>query len=198
MAGIKANFDEHDILRCLFFIYQNEKISRAGLMELLELGEGSVRGILDILKGKKLIKSTQKGHSFTKKGKEHVRNILNTMEMPQRITLNSVYKGLKKSLLIIKKYNKKIKINCLLRDIAVKNNAEGSIIGVYKTKIIFPGCDGDDFKSLEKELSDIKLSHGNILIIPFAHDYRTAENSAIAMACFLNKNLQFLPLFYSK
>ena len=66
MANNPNNYNNLDILRT--FIKIKEPISRKDLTKELELGEGTIRTILDILKRKKLISSTRKGHFLTGKG----------------------------------------------------------------------------------------------------------------------------------
>ena len=48
MVGNLSNFMRIDVLRCLLKI--EKPISRLKLSEILELGEGTIRSILDILK----------------------------------------------------------------------------------------------------------------------------------------------------
>ena len=46
MVGNLPNFTKLDVLRCLFRI--EKPLSRSALSESLELGEGTIRSILDI------------------------------------------------------------------------------------------------------------------------------------------------------
>ncbi|MBU1854791.1 MAG: hypothetical protein KKF89_03655, partial [Nanoarchaeota archaeon] len=69
MVGNKPNYKEEDILRTFLYI-EDKPVSRAELVEKLELGEGTIRTILSFLKEKKLLKSNRPGHYLSKKGKE--------------------------------------------------------------------------------------------------------------------------------
>ena len=68
MVGNIPNFTKIDALRC--FLRFNKNIGRQDLAKDLELGEGTVRTILEILKAKKLLDSTKRGHFLSKKGAE--------------------------------------------------------------------------------------------------------------------------------
>ena len=73
MVGNIPNFTKIDILRC--FLRLNKNISRQELAIELELGEGTIRTILNILKSDKFLESTKKGHFLSKKGIEALEQI---------------------------------------------------------------------------------------------------------------------------
>ena len=79
MVGNIPNFNDVDILRC--FLKIDKDISRIDLVKKLQLGEGTIRTILNILKNNNLITSTQKGHSFNEKGVKILNNISTTHPM---------------------------------------------------------------------------------------------------------------------
>ena len=84
MVGNTPNFTKLDILRC--FLRLDRKISRKELASELRLGEGTVRTILDILKGIGLLDSSRVGHFLSGKGKEVHENIYKDIDGPKAIS----------------------------------------------------------------------------------------------------------------
>jgi len=184
MVGNNPNFNRLDVIRCFLFI--QKKISRLNLVKELGLGEGTVRTILNILKKNKLIDSTKEGHSYTKKGKEVLKKINESIGELKKISLR-IYPKTKKASLLIRDNKKKIE-NYILRDIAVKNGADGALILEYKNRLSLP-----EFKSIEdfKEIENIySLKNNDIVVVSFASDYRIAQNGCLAIALELDNSLR--------
>ncbi len=183
MVGNIPNYTKIDVLRC--FLAIDENISRKGLVKKLGLGEGTVRSVLDILKKKKNIISTRQGHSLTNKGKTLLKKINNLIEI-KKIDSDAIYPKQKKIGILIKG-RKKGKIDYRLRDIAVKNKAEGAVIFVFEKRLYLPNVDYTSrFSDLEKEFN---FKKGNLLIISFATNYKDAESGALAIAINICKDL---------
>ena len=75
MVGNLSNFTKIDILRCILRI--NKPLSRSQLSKALNLGEGTIRSILDILKKNKILMSSKKGHYLSAEGNAIVKKIGN-------------------------------------------------------------------------------------------------------------------------
>src|SRR3989344_31172 len=187
MVNNIANYTKHDIARV--FLNLEDKKGRKDLSKKLEIGEGTLRTILDILKQKKLIESRQQGHQFSKKGEKLCRNILKIIDVP-KATSTSFYPG-KKQVGVLLKNKKDIKVGIEKRDAAIRLGADGAIILKYNQKLYLPEFDykSDDFKKLEEQFV---LKNNNILIITFSDTLRFAEISAIACAAEINKDLKEL------
>ena len=185
MVGNISNYTSFDVLRTFFAIEEN--VSRGSLVNKLDLGEGTVRTLLDILKNKKLIKSTQRGHSYSDKGKSIINKLNKTIQL-KKVKSKNIYKEYKKIALLLKN-KKEVEINYQLRDIAVKNGAEGALIFVYKNKLILPGAEGDEFKELDKLF---KYDDNDLLIITFSNSYRWSENAALAVVMEADEKLNHL------
>lgn len=181
MVGNIPNFNEYDILRTFLLI--GEPISRQELASELELGEGTIRTILDILKKNKLIFSTRQGHSLTKKGNLLLKTIKRFIEINKKVDID-YYKNFKKIVISLKNIENP-KISVELRDLAIKNGAEAALIFIYKNnRLVLPYAEEFDknFENLEN-LFDFK--NNDILIITIANSFRTAENSAFSLILFL-------------
>ena len=186
MVGNIANFNDCDILRTFLLI--GEPVSRKELADELELGEGTIRSILDILKNDKLIFSTRQGHSLTKKGNASLKTPKRFIEINRKIELD-LYKNLRKAAVLVKGLDlDDIKINASLRDIAIKNNAESALIFIYNEGLVLPNAEEYTF-SFESLNNAFNFKNNDILIVTFADSFRTAENSALAVALSLTPKL---------
>ena len=83
MVGNIANFTKIDLLRCLLKI--EKPVSRSFLAKSLELGEGTIRSILDILKSKGYIESNNIWHYLSKTVFKFVEKLKDS------ITLKKIY-----------------------------------------------------------------------------------------------------------
>ncbi len=183
MVGNIPNYSKIDVLRC--FLEIKENISRKDLVKRLGLGEGTVRTILNLLKKKKIISSTRQGHSLSDKGNKLLKKINSIIEI-KKIDSDVIYHN-KKKVGVLVKGRKKGKIDYRLRDIAVKNKADGAVIFVFDKRLYLPNVDYTSrFSDLEKEFN---FKKGNLLIISFANNYKNAESGALAIAVNICKDL---------
>jgi len=184
MVGNLSNFTKIDILRCLLKI--EKPVSRSQLSKTLDLGEGTIRSILDILKKTKLLESNNKGHFLSAIGNNLVKKIKNNIVI-KVITSTSFYPNKKKTAIHIRD-PKKIGKTHILRDEAVKNGAEGAIILNFNKKLMVYDSDYEqDFSELENKFN---LGKNDLLIVAYADSYKLAEHGALAVVTYLDKNLR--------
>ncbi|MAG91947.1 hypothetical protein CMO83_04690 [Candidatus Woesearchaeota archaeon] len=184
MVGNIPNYTKIDVLRC--FLRLEKNIGRQDLADELDLGEGTVRTILDVLKSKKLIDSTKKGHFLSRKGVEILKNIFESVSLPKAVEVKNIYPEFRKVAINIRKAPA---LNGLykLRDLAVKNGADGAIILKFENKLYAPESDVErDFGELEKYF---ELKNKDVLVVAFANNKKDAENGAFAIAVELNSEL---------
>lgn len=179
------NFTKIDILRC--FLKFSKNTGRQELARELELGEGTVRTILKSLKSKKLLEQTKKGHFLSKNGSEALNQIYGDISAPKTIAGNSLYPNYKKVGIVVRDvYN--LKELYKLRDIAVKNGADGAIILKFEGRLYAPEYNYEqDYKELERNFD---LKNGDVLIIAFSDEKRKAEDGALAIAVELRNDLK--------
>lgn len=184
MVGNIPNFSDIDVLRC--FLKIDKDTSRLELVKKLELGEGTVRTILDILKNNNLITSTQKGHSLSEKGIKILNDIKKNIGVVNSIKYKE-YKNLKNQGVVVKNLDK-IEKTTQLRDIGIKNGAEAALILVFDEKLKMPEFKShEDFSELQKYYN---FKNKDILITTFAASQKLAEQSALSIALELNKDLK--------
>ena len=188
MVGNLKNYTKIDILRCLLRI--EKPVSRLELSKILELGEGTVRSILDILKEKGFLDSNKNGHYLSGKGSSLISKIKDSIVVKEAALTNIFPK--QKKIAVQVKNPKHVERAYILRDIAVKNGAEGAIIiryGEDKKLKIFDSEYKEDFSEIE---SKFDLNYGNIVVVAYADSYRLAEHGALAVAVDLNNDLSGL------
>lgn len=190
MVGNIPNFTKIDVLRC--FLRFQKNTGRQEIAKNLELGEGTVRTILEILKSKKLLDSTKKGHFLSKKGDEMLNQIYDAINPPKNLSFQHIYPSLKKIGVIVRNASN-LKELYRLRDIAVKSGADGALILKFENRLYAPESGYEqDYKELEKSFD---LKNGDILVVAFSNDKRNAENGALAIAVELSG---FLKKFISE
>ena len=188
MVGNLKNYTKIDILRC--FLRIEKPISRLELSKILDLGEGTVRGILDILKEKGFLDSDKNGHYLSDKGNSLISKIKSSIVIKEA-ALTNVFPKQKKIAVQIKN-PKHLERAYILRDIAVKNGAEGAIIircGEDKKLKIFDSEYKEDFSEIE---SKFDLGYGDLVTVAYADSYRLAEHGALAVAVELSNDLGYL------
>lgn len=185
MVGNIPNFAKTDILRC--FLRFGRNAGRKDIAREMELGEGTIRTILKILKAKKLLGSTKKGHFLSKSGAEALSQISAWISMPKKVAMQNLYPDLKKIGILVRNAPN-LKEVYKLRDIAVKHGADGAIILKFDGRLRAPESEFEqEFKELEK---DFDLKGNDALVISFSGRSKDAENGALAIAVELNESLK--------
>lgn len=184
MVGNIPNYTKIDILRA--FLLLDKPISRLELVDKLGLGEGTIRTILNILKNKKLISSTRKGHFLTEKGKLLSKEIKKIIEIKHNLNY-SFYKKPNVSILLRNAKNKEFDI--AHRDIAIRNGADSCLIFKFKNnRLILPlfrmKFDGEKIKS------SFNFNENDLLIVAFSKNKRVAENAGLAVCLGISGNLR--------
>ena len=183
MVGNIANFMKIDLLRCLLRI--EKPVSRSFLSKSLELGEGTIRSILDILKSKGYLESNNAGHYLSEKGNTIIKQ---TRTNTNITAIDKVLMFPNKKVIAIKIKNPVKTVNVVaLRDEAVKNGAEGAVILKYDKKLrLYDSNYKEDLSKIEDRL---KLEKNDLVIVTYAHSYKLAEYGAIAAAIRINRDL---------
>ena len=185
MVGNTANFSKIDILRCFLRFIKNT--GRQELAKELELGEGTVRTILNSLKSRNLLDSTKKGHYLSSKGNKLLEEILKGIIEVKDTSIKSIYPNAKKVAVLIRNAPS-LKGLHKLRDIAVKNGADGALILKFKGRLYAPESSYEqDFRELEK-LFDLRDK--DAIVVAFSYDRKSAENGALAIAIEMKDSLK--------
>jgi DNA-binding PadR family transcriptional regulator len=177
-AGPLPRFTDAQIRRALELIAERKGIGRKQLATELEIGEGSVRTILNRLKERSFITSNRSGQLITAKGK---RELGKTLEYVQ-IDAGNLTVGDVDVATIVRNAAAKVSRGIEQRDEAIKAGAAGATVLVYKcSKLQFP----DGFQKVEREVADrlmtiFKPRDRDVIIIGSAQDAVKAEAGAKA------------------
>src|SRR3989338_996009 len=186
MVGNLPNFTKLDLLRGLFRI--NKPKSRSALSKDLELGEGTVRSILDILKRNNLLKSNRKGHYLSAKGRNFLRNVNNILSLKE--VQANIIPGKKKIAAHIKIPAKLGKVY-ELRDTAVKAGADGALILRYAKKLELYGSNAFDYDFSKME-NEFDLAKDDLVVVAYSDSYKLAEYGALVSALEASSSLKKL------
>ena len=183
MVGNIANFMKIDLLRCLLRI--EKPVSRSFLSKSLELGEGTIRSILGILKSKGYLESNNTGHYLSENGIKFVEKIKDNTTLKK---IDGILLFPNKKIVAIKIKNPAKTVNVVaLRDEAVKNGAEGALILKYNKKLRFH--DSDYKENLSEIENKLELRENDFVIVAYADSYKLEEYGAIAAAISINKEM---------
>jgi len=184
MVGNTPNYTKIDLVRA--FLVIDKPISRLELVTKLELGEGTVRTILDILKNKGLISSTRKGHFLSEKGKLLSKRINKIMQIKHNLKY-SFYK--KPNVSILLRNTENIEFDISHRDIAIRNKADSCLIFKLRNRNLTLPLFKMKFDSKGIK-SKFDFKENDILIAVFSENRRIAENAGLAVCLGISNTLR--------
>lgn len=186
--GPLPRFADVHVKIALELIGKHKRIGRKQLAEELDVGEGSMRTILDQLKNRGLITSSRGGHFLTTKGE---RALSKPFEFVQ-VNVGDLTMGKVNIATVVRGAAAKVMRGIEQRDEAIKAGADGATVLIFKKgRLRFP----DGFFEVKKEASDALLSvlrprEGDTVIIGSADDVAKAEAGTKAAAHSLSKSRQ--------
>ncbi|MEM2742437.1 MAG: DUF4443 domain-containing protein [Candidatus Methanomethylicaceae archaeon] len=167
-------------------ILESESMGRQSLSRALNLGEGSVRTIIKRLSEKGLISIDPVGGCYlTELGLDFVKKIREIIIAEKEIDLKPL--GISSPAWAIH-VRPTTEINITkLRDIAVKNGADGMLIFSYKDLKISLPLVYDDISKDYPEISNLlsksfELKNGDLIFVGFAENIKLAELGTFAAA----------------
>ena len=194
MVDNLPNYSRFDVLRC--FLSLQDSQSRKHLSGSLEVGEGTMRTLLNILKEKGLISSSAQGHALTASGIQVLSQLHSAFDLKRVDIPLSQFQSLKKAACHIKKPASQPAV-VSLRDTAVKNGAEACLIFQQKEQFqLFGGRRQREYQALS-QLFPLQKNH--LLVLTLANQQRWAEIAALAASEKIVDSIkQFMQQLYSK
>ncbi len=179
-SGPKPLFDEVQVRRTLALIEENEPVGRKRLAESLEIGEGSMRTILDRLKDEGLVDSTARGHVLTNQGREELEGGGQFLHFDA----GDLTVGEKDVATMVESVADKVDLGISQRDEAIKVGAEGATVLVFSGgNLRLPDSSEEIERDIKSSLLDFfDPSDGDVIIIGTAGDDVRAERGALSAA----------------
>jgi hypothetical protein len=134
--GPMARYSDAHIFVALDLLQNCGRMSRKSLMKEMEIGEGSVRGMLKVLREWKFVEVSQTGITITDFGRENLGKFgIRLVDFSdERYAVSSCQQGV-----IVEGIAQKVTSGMAQRDIAIRCGADGASIFVMRdNRIIFP------------------------------------------------------------
>lgn len=179
--GPMARYTDAHIFLALDIIQRKGRISRKGLVEETGLGEGSIRGMMKVLKEWKWVEIKQSGIHITAFGRESFDSFrLRYVDIyNEKYAVSRYQQGI-----IVEGVADKVTNGMAQRDLAIMNGANGAAIFVMRGgRIIFPESWDIDEKDPEfaKKIRATGMKDGDVLVIVDSEDPDEAKVVAAAV-----------------
>ncbi len=181
--GPVHRFADYHVFKTLSILSDGKRKGRKQLADMVNVGEGSMRTIIEYLRDREMIDVKQTGVKISSKGHEFLGNLPIYME---RVEPTDSTLGERSAAVLVKGQSMKIKLGVEQRDSAIKAGAEGAttIIVSGDHLIVPPDYDLDverpEFTQTLRRL--LALSEGDVIIIGTGKTYDRAEDGALAAA----------------
>lgn len=177
------SFDIVHVFKTLQLIQERGHVSRDGLREELELGEGTVKTLLRHLKMQNLIESTNAGTTMTKNGNLFFSELSDSMPREIGLSKCAITLGKYNYAVLVKQMSSAIRSGIEQRDAAIKMGASGATTLLFKeNKFLIPRIDYDALKDdhllSEQLIENLHPQEGDVLII--GSDNRSKKKAEFA------------------
>lgn len=182
------SFDIVHVFKTLQLIQARGHVSRDGLREELELGEGTVKTLLRHLKMQNLIESTNAGTTMTKNGNLFFSELSDSMPREIGLSKCAITLGKYNYAVLVKQMSSAVRSGIEQRDAAIKMGASGATTLLFKeNKFLIPRIDYDALKDdhhlSEQLIENLHPQDGDVLIIGSDnHSKKKAEFAAKSAA----------------
>jgi len=179
MAGAKPSFSEVHVVRTLIALSEGN-VGRKKLVGVVGVGEGSVRTILKKLSADGLIESFQTGQILSKAGEKKVGGLLELFTKPVCVDLPQLSDYSGQVAVVVRKAAGAVGSAVSLRDVALRNGADGALILVSEGgRLRYPG---DVMDERVPEVSGVDFSEGDVVVVGFSSTVSSAEDGALSVA----------------
>lgn len=188
--GPSPGFSPVHFIKALLLL-ESESIGRQRMSKMLGLGEGSVRTLVKKLLKRELVSVDPVGGChLTESGRLVVREIHEIILSSKEVVLDELGINLPSWAVQVRGPFVPSMSITKLRDIAVRNGAEGMLVFTIKdSKISLPMIVNDiseDYPILVTSLEKLfSLKNGDLILVAFAKDKKVAELGALAVALYL-------------
>lgn len=180
-GGPTPKFSMYHIWKAYQVIDTQGPVGRKALADILQIGEGSTRTILDKMIREGSVENTRRGAMLTDRGRKRLETSGIVTDV---IELEGITLGKCNCAVMVRGLVDRVKLGCEQRDEAVRAGAIGATTLVVRdNKIVFPG-DGSypNQESVAPLRKVFDLLEGDVIIIGSAFTYDTAEKGAVSAA----------------
>jgi predicted transcriptional regulator len=182
--GPTPKFSPYHVWKTFDIIGTQGPISRKRLAELLGLGEGSIRTILNKMIQEGAIENNREGAMLTERGRRRMESMgIEVKPVSMEIGTKGVHCAV-----LAHEMDQYVRSGREQSDAAIRAGAEGAVTLVLREgSIVFPGDDHLlDHANSQLLMETFSISDGDVLLIGFAPQYRDAERGAITAALTLS------------
>ncbi|MCQ2052475.1 MAG: DUF2111 domain-containing protein [archaeon] len=180
-SGPIPKFTNYHIWKTLMILDIKNSVSRKKLSQKLDIGEGSTRTILNILKNQEYIQVARNGVTLTKNGSHFKKTVQFdvTYTLIPEITIDAYDCAIR-----IPFAAKKITYGYEERDVAIKAGASGATTLICKNgELIFPDSNYSVSSAVTKTLREkFAINNDDVIIIGTANTPEKAECGAVTAA----------------
>ena len=181
MDNKSPRYTIYHIWKMYSIIAKEYPIGRKKLAQILHLGEGTVRTIMDKMKEDGSIDLSRRGASLTEQGRRRLDSL--SIESKQ-VDINGLTLGEINCAALARGMAFRVNDGCEQRDDAVQGTASGATTLIRKDgRMIFPCDDRYPDQSISDMLNQLfRIHDGDALIIGYGNSYESAERGAITAA----------------
>ncbi len=183
--GASPNYSDFQVIMALFNIGQNP-LGRKTLGELLGVGEGTARTMIEKLQDIGLVKASPTGCYLTKRGNKMLEELKKRVSHHPKIDVGYITLGKENSAVIVRDAAHKVKSGMTQRDAAISAGAIGASTLIFDEagpRIPMINADENMQARMKMLCEDMKMKKGDVLIIGTGESEREAERAAWAAAC---------------
>lgn len=180
--GPLRKFDDTDIMWTLLTVEKYKRISRKDICNVLNLGEGSVRSIIQILREEGIVDVYRTGVALTPIGKDLIRNC--PIE-PVDCLLPDISLGYIQQGLLVRGGGKRVTSGMMQRDKAIRTGALGCCTIILKDDCLMMPPDWNIDEKYPSAAADIRkcgMSEGDALIFGEGEDIFSARKASMTAA----------------
>ena len=188
VLSTQRKFCEYDIFRVFLRIGEKNKLDRKSLVEICDIGEGSIRTILNILEKRNIIEKRKNGNMLKKRGRTYFQKIRRIITSIKKVKYDIFKDNLHCLGCVVRRYEKnKIKSLYKARDYAIRAGCYSAMVLIRTdSHIKIPYVRKWNFDELKKEFETNK---GDLIVLASSEKIRIAENGIIAVCIYLSDEL---------
>jgi len=184
--GPTPSFNIQHLIYAILILGSKDSVGRKRLAELLGLGEGSVRTVLQKLRRAGLVVTSRGGCRLTDQGRSLFTTVSSSIPVLAQLDLKIPWKSLYNVGVVIRGAAGRVGSGLEQRDTAVRSGAESALVLVSKDgRLIMPQVSdlSAEQPSFAASLQDaLRPRDGDVLIITGARDPYAARYAALAAA----------------